>query len=219
MSDFMPAPQNGSRFEFQTIAEHVSAFEHLKRVLKGVMIEPRNSKRPLFGKIFQSLIDALRDTDMNTRLDFLPIDFIVRKCNHIVIEWSKLYSNENNEHLPYEEFLVLNEAALTIPVTEWLYIGRNQIPGKHFVAAPVDDHHKKKQRVNPNTPTTGGGAAAKGGGKYGKKKQQQTSSTMPVTPKPTAPSASKPTQEVCIRSLLHQIDAISHPGDCTITIC
>ena len=100
MSDFMPAPKNGSRFEFRTIVEMISAFEHLKRVLMGVMLEPRNSKRPLFGRIFQPLIDALRDTDMNTRLDFLPIDFIVRKCNHMVMEWSKLYSNENNEHLP-----------------------------------------------------------------------------------------------------------------------
>jgi hypothetical protein len=139
MSDLMPAPQNGSRFEFRTIAEQVSAFEHLKRVLMGVMLEPRNSKRPLFVRIFQPLIDALPDTDMNTRLDFLPIDLIVRKCNHMVMEWSsKLYSNENNEHLPYEDFLALNEAALTIPVTEWLYLGRdqpliprqNQIPGK-----------------------------------------------------------------------------------------
>ena len=59
----------------------------------------------------------------------------------MVMEWSKLYSNENNEHLPYEDFLALNEAALTIPVTEWLYLGRNQpfiprqnqIPGNHFV--------------------------------------------------------------------------------------
>ena len=63
---------------------------------------------------------------MNTHMDFLPIDFIVRKCNYIVMEWSKLYSNENNEHLPYEDFLALNEAALTIPVAEWLYLGLNQ---------------------------------------------------------------------------------------------
>jgi hypothetical protein len=63
----------------------------------GVMLEPRNSKRPLFGRIFQPLIDALRDTDLNTRL---PFDFMVQKCNHMVMEWSKLYSNENNEHLP-----------------------------------------------------------------------------------------------------------------------
>ena len=158
MSDFMPAPPNGSRFESYPIAEQVSAFEHLKRVLMGVMREPRNSKRPLFGRIFQPMIDALRNTDMNNRLDFLQIDFIVRKCNHMVMEWSKLYSNESNEHLLYEDFLALNEAALTIPVTEWLYLGRNQpliprknqIPEKHFVAAPVDDHNLKKQRVNPN---------------------------------------------------------------------
>ena len=86
----------------------------------GVMLEPRNSKRPLFGRIFQPLIDALRDTHINTRLDFLPIDFIVRKCNHMVMEWSKLYSNKNNdEHLPYEDFLALIEAALTIiPLAE-----------------------------------------------------------------------------------------------------
>ncbi len=84
----------------------------------GVMLEPRNSKRPLFGRIFQPLIDALWDTDMNTRLDFLPIDFMVRKCNYMVMEWSKLYSNKNNKHLPYEDFLALNESALTIPVTE-----------------------------------------------------------------------------------------------------
>jgi hypothetical protein len=84
----------------------------------GVMLEPRNSKHPLFGRIFQPLIDALRDTELNTRLDFLPIDFMVRKCNHMIMEWSKLYSNV--------DFLALNETALTIPVTEWLYLGRNQ---------------------------------------------------------------------------------------------
>ena len=211
MSDFMPAPKNGSRFKFQTIAEKVSAFEHLKRVLMGVMLAPRNSKRPLFGKIFQPLIDALRDTDKNTRLDFLPIDFILRKCNHMVMKWSKLYSNENNEHLPYEDFLALNEAALTIPVTEWLlYLGRNQpfipcenqIPEKH-VAAPVDDHHSKKQRVNPNTPATGT-AAAKGGGKYGKKKQQQTSSTMPAD---------------CTAGIKADTGSMHQKPHCTITTC
>ena len=178
------------------------------------MLEPRNSKRPLFERIFQPLIDALSDTDMNTRLDFLPINFIVRKYNHMVMEWSKLYSNENNERLlPYEDFLALNEAALTIPVTEWLYLGRNQpliprqnqIPGKHFVEAQADDYNSKKQRMNPTTPTTGGNAAAKGGGKYGKKKQQQTSSTAPKTPRPTALPAAKPTQEICIKSLLHHL--------------
>ena len=189
----------------------------------GVMLEPRNSKRPLFGRIFQPLIDALRDTDMNTRLDFLPIDFIVRKCNHMVMEWSKLYSNKNNEHLQYEDVLALNEAALKIPVTEWLYLGRNKpavnSPGKHFVEAQADDYNSKKQRVNPTTPTAGGNAAAKGGGKYRKKKQQQTSSSAPKTTRPTAPPAAKPTQEVCIKSLLHQVDAAAHPGDCTIATC
>ncbi len=224
MSNFIPVPKNGSRFEFRTIAEQFSAFEHLKRVLMGVMLEPRSSKRPLFGRIFQPLIDALRDTDMNTRLGFLPIVFIVRKCNHMVMEWSKLYSNDNNEHLPYEDFLALNEAALTIPVTEWLYLGRNQpliprqnqIPGKHFVESQTDDYNSKKQRVNPTTPTAGGNAAPKGGGKYGKKKQQQTSSAAPKTIKPTAPPAAKPTQVVCIKSHLHQVNAAAHPGDCTI---
>ena len=63
----------------------------------GVMLESCNSKRPLFGRILQPLIDTIRDTDMNSRLDFLSIDFIVRRCNHMVMEWSKLYSNENNE--------------------------------------------------------------------------------------------------------------------------
>jgi hypothetical protein len=83
----------------------------------GAMLEPRsNSKRPLFDKIFQPPIDALRDTDINTtRLDYLQIDYIVRKCNNMIVEWSKLYSNKNNEHLPYEEFLALYETALTIP--------------------------------------------------------------------------------------------------------
>jgi hypothetical protein len=164
---------------------------------------------------------------MNTRLDFLPIDFIVREYNHMVMEWSELYSNENNEHLSYEDFLTLNEAALTIPVAEWLYLGlnqpliprQNQIPGKHFVSAPTDDPGAKRQRVNPTTPAAGGNAVAKSSGVYGKKKQQQTSSNAPQTPKPTAPPASKPTQEVCSKNLLHQVDAIAHPGDCTIANC
>ena len=103
------------------------------------------------------------------------------------MEWSKLYSNENNEHLPYEDFLALNEAALTIPVTEWLYLGRNQpliprqnqIPGKHFVDSQTDYHNFKKQRVNPTTSTTGGNPVAKGVGKYGKKKQQPVDGMTP----------------------------------------
>ena len=186
----------------------------------GIMLKPRNSKRPLFGRIFQPLIDALRDTDMNTRLDFLPIDFIVRKCNHMVMEWSKLYNNENNELLPYEDFLALNEAALTIPVTEWLYLGRNQpliprqnqIPGKHFAESQSDDHNSKKQRVNPATSTAGGNAAAKGGGKYGKKKQQPASNAAPKTTKPTAPPAQKPTQKSASRASCTKSTQLHTPG-------
>ena len=74
------------------------------------------------------------------------------------MEWSKLYRNENNEHLPYEDFLALNESALTIPVTEWLYLGRNQpliIPRQHFAESQSDDHNSKKQRVDPATSTAG----------------------------------------------------------------
>ena len=104
-------------------------------------------------------------------MDFLPIDLIVR--NHMVMEWSKLYSNENNEHFPHEDFLALNEAALTIPVAESLFLGRNQplilrqnkIPGKHFVPAPADDPGAKKQRVNPTTPAAGNNNATGSGGK------------------------------------------------------
>jgi hypothetical protein len=73
--------------------------------------------------------------------------------------------------------------------------------------------------VNPTTPTAGGNAAVKGGGKYGKKNQQQTPSAAPKTTKPTAPPAAKATQEVCIKSLLHQVDAVAHPGNCTIATC
>jgi len=70
---------------------------------------------------------------MNTRLDFLPTDFLVRKCNHMVMEWSKLYSNENNEHLPYEDFLALNEDGMAIPRTEpATYPATKPNPGKTF---------------------------------------------------------------------------------------
>ena len=93
---------------------------------------------------------------------------------------------------------------------------QNQIPGKHFAESQSDDHHSKKQRVNPAIFTAGGNAAAKGSGKYGKKKQQPASNAAPKTTKPTAPPLQKPTQEVCIKSLLHQVDAAAHPGDCTI---
>jgi hypothetical protein len=74
--------------------------------------------------------------------------------------------------------------------------------------------------VNPAIFTAGGNAAAKGSGKYGKKKQQPASNAAPKTTKPTAPPLQKPTQEVCIKSLLHQVDAAAvHPGDCTIATC
>ena len=125
------------------------------------MLEPRNSKRPLFGRIFQPLIDALRDTDMNTRLDFLPIDFIVRKCNHMVMEWSKLYSNENNEHLPYEDFLALNEAALTIPVMNGY---TTSDATSHLSPDKTRSRENTSSTRRPTTTSTAGGnAAAKGG--------------------------------------------------------
>jgi hypothetical protein len=73
--------------------------------------------------------------------------------------------------------------------------------------------------LEPHYPTAGGNAAAKGGEKYEKKKQQQTSSSVPKTTRPTAPPAAKPTQELCIKRLLHQVDAAAHPGDCTIATC
>ena len=170
MSDFMPAPHNCFRFEFRTIGDQISLFEHLKRVLMMVdaMLEPRNSKRPLFGRIFQPLIDALRDTDMNTRLDFLPIDFIVRKCNYMVMEWGKLQQREqrvpplrgilgthrSRPHRPGSRMAILLR-------NQPLISRQNQIPGKHFVPAPTDDPSAKRQRVNLTTPAAGNNAAAK----------------------------------------------------------
>ena len=73
--------------------------------------------------------------------------------------------------------------------------------------------------MNPATSTAGGNAAANGGGKYDKKKQQPASNAAPKTKKPTAPPTLKPTKEVCIKRLLHQVDAAAHPGDCTIDTC
>jgi len=226
LSDFMPAPYNGSRYEFRTIRDMVKAFEHLKRVLMGVMLEPRTSKRPMFAKIFQPIIDALSDTDMNTRLDFLHIDFIVRRCNHMVVEWSKLYTNENNEHLPYEEFLALNEAALTIPVHEWLIQGRTQpviprqtqIPGKHLLPAAATEPAKKQKGNQPNYPAGNNTPAAGGGGKYGKNPPRNPAPNTPA-PRQPAPPAPKPAPEVCIKHLLHQVDAVNHPGDCVVANC
>ena len=112
-------------------------------------------------------------------------------------------------------------------MTEWLYLGlnqpliprQNQIPGKHFTESQTEDYNSKKQRVNPATPAASGNVGTKRGGKYGKKKQPQTPSAAPKSTKPTAPPAAKPPQEVCIKSLLHQVDAAAHPGDCTIAAC
>ena len=226
LSDFMPAPHNGARFEFRTIRDQVKAFEHLKRVLMGVMLEPRNSKRPLFGRIFQPAIDALSDTDITSRLDYLPIDFIVRRCNNMVVEWSKLYSNENNEHLPYEEFLALNEKALSIPVQEWLILGRTQpviprqtqIPGKHSLPAAADEPYKRQRGNQPKYAQDNNSAAAGGGRNYGKPSQRKATAT-PPTLRQLAPQPQKPTTEVCIKHLLHQADAASHPGDCSNGNC
>ena len=53
----------------------------MRRVLMNVTLEPKDSKQPLFGKIFNPPIDALSDTDYETRLDLLPIDFVVNKLN------------------------------------------------------------------------------------------------------------------------------------------
>ena len=158
---------------------------------------------------------------MNTRLDFLPTDFLVRKCNHMVMEWSKLYSNENNEHLPYEDFLALNENALTIPVTEWLYLGRNQpliprqnqIPGKHFAEAQSDDHQSKKQRVNPATSTAGGGER---GGQW-RREVRQEKAAAGIQHGAEDNKADSTTSAKADTGGLYQ--ERSTPGDCTIATC
>jgi hypothetical protein len=100
---------------------------------------------------------------MNTRLDFLPIDFIVRKCNYMVMEWSNLQQREqrgilgthrSRPHRPGSRMAILWR-------NQPLISRQNQIPGKHFVPAPTDDPGAKRQRVNPTTPAAGNNAAAK----------------------------------------------------------
>jgi hypothetical protein len=223
LSDFMPAPQNGARFEFRNVQELAKALENMKRVYMGVMMEPKNSPRPLFGRIFQPPIDALTDTDMNSRLDFLPIDFVTRRSNHMVVKWSKLYSNETNEHRPYDEFLAMNEAALTIPVQEWLLQGKTQpviprqtqIPGKHYVPFTAHDNGSKKPRGGGHQ-----GYPAANNGKHGKAPgPAHVTPPAPPAAKHTPPPGPKQAQEVCIKNLLHQADPTNHPGDCTLVGC
>ncbi len=156
LAAFMEQPQ-GHRPEFHGAFHIAEAYENMQRTYCSVMMEDRNAPHPHFRTIFRGPIDALREINLNHKLDNLPPNYLVWKCNQMNLQWAALYRSEANEFLSVEAFHRVCVQALTIPVDMWMLEGNylkevpRQIytPGKHPLTTSNGNRQDKKQRGTP----------------------------------------------------------------------
>ena len=156
LAAFMEQP-NGHRPEFHGAFHIAEAYENMQRTYCSVMMEDRNALHPHFRAIFRGPIDALREINLNHKLDNLPPNYLVWKCNQMNLQWAAQYRNEANEFLSEEAFNRVCVQALTIPVAEWMLEGNylKEVPRQVYTPGkrptnPTNNRQEKKQRGSPN---------------------------------------------------------------------
>ena len=202
---------NGIRPEFHGAFHIAEAYEHMQRTYCGVMMEDNASKHPHFKAVFRRPIDALRELDLGMRLDHLPPNYLVWKCNQMNLVWAQQYRSEANEFLPEDAFLELCINALTIPVKDWILEGKcmqqvpRQIltPGKRANPEDVPGHTKKARGgTSKQTPPPNG-------------RSKPTKGTSP--PQSSVPSGAPAhgRTEICLKHLFYTADPTEYE-DCKV---
>jgi hypothetical protein len=193
---------NGHRPEFQGAFHIAAAYENMQRTYCSVMMEDRNALHPHFRVIFRGPIDVLREINLHHKLDNLPPNYLVWKCNQMNLQWAAQYRNEANEFLPDEAFNRVCTQALTIPVAEWMLEGTylkevpRQIctPGKRPTNPGAHIRQDKQQRGNPPK-----GAPASNPPKGNNPPLQGPAQK----PSPPAPGANHSRNEICLKHLFY----------------
>jgi len=213
LAAFMEQP-NGHRPEFQGAFHIAAAYENMQRTYCSVMMEDRNVLHPHFRVIFRGPIDALREINLNHKLDNLPPNYLVWKCNQMNLQWAAQYRNEANEFLPDEAFNRVCVQALTIPVAEWMLEGNylkevpRQIytPGKRPTNPGAHIRQDKQQRGNPPKGAPAGNPPKNNNPPLKGPAQKQS---------PPAPGANNSRNEICLKHLFYNADPTEYE-DCKL---
>jgi hypothetical protein len=157
-----------------------------------------------------------------------------------LVEFSKLYTNGENEHMDFEEFKTLNKKTLRIDTSKWLddhsRLDRSKIP-KQVVAPPgvkpsavKRDFNQAFNNKNDRIPYRGqrapmdGGGNGRGGGRMGGRgayryKREQPDEEPPAN-KPIPNKQPKlAASGICIRNTLNLKDPAKFPTGCIKPDC
>jgi hypothetical protein len=225
---FMPASLQGGvtvYHKFESSAEIRKAIENLKAVCMDCFRESyHDNPEPFFSLIFEKLKDQLQDEDPDVEILHVHIDYQVQHVEEILVKWSGLYTDEDNEHMNIVEFRDLNIRTLQINTTKWLnnrsMRDMSRIPAQIFappgikkeIVGKVADAGPKRypredkrlyQAVNPpkgaNPKQNAGGGA-------------KHAVVLPVVP-PKQPVGGGQ-KGLCLKDLLHRKDPSEFPSGC-----
>ena len=140
---FYPAPTSSTSsattyHEFRTSLEIKDAIENFRLILMDMFQERIGSRDPFFAKIFEMMKSQLLDEGPDS-IHHVNIDYQVRSVEGQLVEFAKLYTNGDNEHMDFEEFKKLNKENLQINTSRWLddhsRLDRTKMP-RQVVAPP-----------------------------------------------------------------------------------
>eukprot|EP01036_Dinobryon_divergens_P027378 gene27378-36145_t len=192
LAAFMEQP-NGHRPEFHGAFHIAETYENMQRTYCSVMMEDRNALHPHFRAIFRGPIDALREINRNHKLDNLPPNYLVWKCNQMNLQWAAQYRNEANEFL--------SEEAFNREVPRQVYT-----PGKRPTNPGNNTRQEKKQRGSPNNGPPASNAPKNTNPPPKGPAQKQSS---PQT------GANPSRNEICLKHLFYNADPVKYE-DCKL---
>jgi hypothetical protein len=241
---FYPAPATSTPtavtyHEFKTSLEIKDAVENFRLILMDMFQEKVGCREPFFVEIFEMMKSQLLDEGPDS-IHHVNIDYQVRGVEAHLVEFSKLYTNGENEHMDFEEFKTLNKKTLRIDTSKWLddhsRLDRSKIP-KQVVAPPgvkpsavKRDFNQAFNNKNDRIPYRGqrapmdGGGNGRGGGRMGgrgayKYKREQPDEEPPAN-KPIPNKQPKlAASGICIRNTLNLKDPVKFPTGCIKPDC
>ena len=247
---FYPAPASSTQsasiyHEFRTSLEIKDAIENFRLILMDMFQERIGSKDPFFAEIFEMMKSQLLDEGPDS-IHHVNIDYQVRSVEAQLVEFARLYTNGDNEHMDFEEFKRLNKKILRIDTSKWLddhsRLDRTKIP-RQVVAPPGvkptqplkrdfhqafnDDKNERPHKRglwNPRGDRGGGnggrGRGRDGGrGRYGGFKREIPEEDPLVGANKIQARIKAPIKGVCIRDTVHAKDPVKFPVGCTKPDC
>ena len=121
---FYPAPASLNAaavayHEFKTSLEIKDAVENFRLILMDMFQESVGCQVPFFVEIFELMKSQLLDEGPDS-IHHVNIDYQIRGIEAQTVEFAKLYTNGDNEHMDFEEFKALNKRTLRIDTGKWM---------------------------------------------------------------------------------------------------